>query len=91
MTHEIKIRKEFADAVACGSKCFEIRENDRGYQKDDIIHFKVVDKSGLPICHQLNDEYYTVTYVLSGWGIKSGYVAFGIKKRCIKEFAKEEE
>ena len=30
MTHEIKLREEYADAVLSGDKCFEVRENDRG-------------------------------------------------------------
>lgn len=85
MKHTIKIQEEFADAVRLGDKTFEVRENDRGYQKGDIIQFRVVD--GLFECsyHHLNDELYEITYVLSGWGIKEGFVVFGIKKVRDKE------
>lgn len=33
--HELKLNIEFCDAVLSGEKSFEIRENDRGYQKGD--------------------------------------------------------
>ena len=36
-THKIKLREEYADAVFSGDKSFEIRYNDRGYQKGDRI------------------------------------------------------
>lgn len=35
--HEIKLRSEYFDSVACGDKNFEIRFNDRGYQKGDLL------------------------------------------------------
>ena len=80
--HEIKIREEFADAVLRGEKNFEIRENDRGYQKGDLVRFKVVDKTGeRKFYHTLNDVFFEITYVLSGWGLKENYVVFGIKRR----------
>ena len=43
MTHEIKIQKEYAQAVYLGEKTFEVRNNDRGYQKGDLIVFQVMD------------------------------------------------
>lgn len=79
--HEIKLREEFADAVLSGDKCFEIRYNDRGYQKGDLVKFKVVDSLGIPCgFNPLNNGFFEITYVLSGWGLQEGYVVFGIKK-----------
>lgn len=37
MIHELKILPEYFDAVNCGKKNFEIRLNDRNYQKDDEL------------------------------------------------------
>ena len=34
--HELKILNDFADSVVAGDKTFEIRENDRGFQKGDF-------------------------------------------------------
>lgn len=81
MTHEIKILETFADAVANGEKTFEVRENDRGYQKGDLIHFKVVDKHGWEIYGQpLSVMVFEITYVLSGWGLKDNWVALAIRE-----------
>lgn len=78
MTHKIKIEEQFAIAILNGDKTFEIRENDRGYQKGDILHFVPIDELRLPSLD--TDEFEaTVTYVLSGWGLKEGFVALGIK------------
>ena len=77
--HKIKLQKEFAEAVLIGDKAFEVRYNDRGYQKGDQIIFDVRDGSFL-INHPLNDKTYEITYVLNGWGIKEDYVVFGIRE-----------
>ena len=49
MTHELKIQKQWADAKLAGEKPFEIRKNDRGFQKGDIVRYGVIDpKTGEP-------------------------------------------
>ena len=79
--HEIKLNEEFADAVLNGEKRFEVRSNDRGYQKGDLIQFEVIRSNGLRSFHELNDDIrFEITYVLSCWGIKDGYVVFGIRR-----------
>lgn len=80
MTHNLKIRDQFADAVLNGEKTFEVRYNDRGYNKGDRIVFTVIDDVTIPIKHPLNNNVYEITYVLSGWGIEEAYVAFSIKR-----------
>lgn len=82
MTHEIKILCQFADAIVSGDKTFEIRENDRAYQKGDFIKFKPIDKNGFRINgHPIADKEYVITYVINGWGLKNGFVTFGIKDK----------
>ena len=81
MTHKLKILEDFANAICNGEKTFEIRENDRGYQRGDQIWFAATTKSGLIIeDHAINKHTYQITYVLSGWGIEQGYVALAIKR-----------
>lgn len=79
--HNLKILNDFAEAVLMGDKTFEIRENDRGYQKGDYIKFQAIDKNGTPNRHLINDKLYLITFVMNGWGIKNGYVVLGIKER----------
>ena len=79
MTHEIKLLEQYAQAVKDREKTFEIRYNDRGYQKGDRIKFTVVDKNGFKAYHELDDEEYEITYVHSGLGMVDNYVALAIK------------
>lgn len=77
--HHIKLSVQFCDDVLNGDKCFEVRENDRGYQKGDLVQFEPYDPRKL--CHHpIEDKTYVITYVLNGWGLKNGFVAFGIKE-----------
>ena len=88
---EKKILKAFADAVLAGEKTFEIRKNDEGYQKGDVLKFKVMDSEySHNLTHPLNDREYEITYVLSGWGIQEGYVALGIVPRVVQMKGSEE-
>lgn len=80
MTHNLKIRDQFADAVLSGEKTFEVRYNDRGYNKGDQIVFTVIDDVTRPVDHPLNNKVYEITYVLSGWGIREDFVVLGIKR-----------
>ena len=83
MTHDLKIQKQFADAVLNGRKTFEVRRNDRGYNAGDLVKFTVVEQGAAfnLICggHPLNGAVYRIGYVLSGWGLKNGFVAFSIE------------
>jgi ParB family chromosome partitioning protein len=79
--HRIKILDSFADAVYSGDKTFEVRKNDRGYQKGDYVDFIVLYADGCEyVDHPLSKKRYEITYVLSGWGIEDGYCVFGIKQ-----------
>lgn len=78
--HEIKIQKEFAESVFLGEKTFEVRINDRGYQKGDLIVFKVMDGALRDFSHPLNDMTFQITYVLGSFvGLALNYVAFAIR------------
>lgn len=80
MTHEIKIQREFANAVYLEEKTFEVRNNDRGYQKGDLVVFKVMDGALRDFSHPLNDMIFQITYVLGSFvGLAPNYVAFAIR------------
>lgn len=78
--HHIKLSVQFCNDVLNGDKCFEVRENDRGYQKGDLVQFEPYDPHKPITHHPIKGKTYMITYVLSGWGIKNGYVVFGIKE-----------
>ena len=78
-THNIKLNWNFTKAVRDGEKTFEIRKNDRGYQKGDRVIFQAVNDAGLTVADPINRETYEITYLLHGWGLQDGYCVFGIK------------
>ena len=80
--HTLKIEKPYADAILDGDKVFEVRYNDRGFQKGDLIRFVTLteDFSKSPdSTHPLTNKIYQITYVHSGLGMKEGYVVLSIK------------
>ena len=84
MIHELKILSSFVKPILDGSKTFEIRENDRGFQKGDRVQFKVnsdawTNKNSSIVC-EFERKVFEITYVINGWGLKNGYVVFGIKE-----------
>ena len=90
MIHAIKIHENYADPVCIGDKTFEVRENDRGYQRGDLIDFTVVDDFGMKVhTHPLNDIRYEITYVLGSFkGLADGWVVFGIREVDGRDYEK---
>lgn len=82
MLHEIKLREDYIEPVLSGKKNFEVRLNDRGYQKGDWVKFKAVSRQGVAYVEpELEKATFEITYVHSGLGLKEGYVVFGIRQR----------
>lgn len=78
-THVIKLKEQYCDPVYFGDKTFEVRKNDRGYQKGDHIIFEPVDEYGtLRIDRAIEKEEYVITCVHSGFGLEEGFVVLGI-------------
>ena len=60
-TIDKKILEPFADAILSGEKTFEVRKNDEGYQKGDIIRFKVMSSEYFTEpSHPLNKKKYEI-------------------------------
>ena len=81
MTHYIKIKESYANAVDEGRKNFEVRLNDRGYNAGDEVAFTVVNQFDMTdLYHPLTKKKFKITYVHSGLGMKEEYVVFGIEE-----------
>lgn len=81
--HKLKTWPAFFRRVASGEKTFEIRKDDRGFQKGDVLLLQEWDPKHLEIGGPANP--YTgealrceVTYV-TGWEQKPGFVVMAIK------------
>ena len=87
-THNIKLSYSFVNPILNGDKTFEVRENDRGYQKGDLVKFNVVGRNEKYLSYEedkekelIESKTYEITYVLSGWGINDRCVVFSFKEK----------
>lgn len=88
--HQIRLGASFFEDVRSGEKTFELRKNDRGYKKGDILEMM-----------EFADGRYTgrsvkvlVTYILEDFtGLEDGYCIMGIKimSICGSDMATEQE
>jgi hypothetical protein len=81
--HELKCWPEFFDAIEDGDKTFEVRFNDRGFQKGDVLSLCRWDNPHHCVTARRDGTYtrmrLLVTYVLSSHGVRDGFVVMGIK------------
>lgn len=87
--HELKTWPDYWHAIERGEKTFEVRRDDRGFQKGDtLVLIRMKKRHGVWV--EDRDNYLAsryelcrkVTYVLTGGqlGIEPGYVVMGLKK-----------
>ena len=76
MRHELKIRESYFAAVKDGTKTFEIRENDRGFQKGDEVVLREI--SDIDNTYTGNSIEVRITYV-TNYNQKENWVALGFK------------
>ena len=87
-THDLKTWPVYFDAVKRGEKTFEVRRDDRGFQKGDKLRLlrtredkpHIVEHGyaiGAGLSHIIEK---VITYVLTGgqFGIEPGYVVLGL-------------
>ena len=83
--HELKILPEYFNAVICGEKTFEIRKNDRNFQRGDVVCLMEYD--GLYNAFTGRQLLIEITYVLNGdektekYGLKKGFCVFSFIMR----------
>jgi hypothetical protein len=76
--HELKTWSIYFDAVARGDKTFEVRRDDRGFQKGDILVLRRFDSRYF--CFTGERLRKRISYILTGgqFGIEPGYVVMGL-------------
>ena len=79
--HILKTLPQYWDAVAAGAKTFEVRRDDRGFQKGDTVVLRRVDKDApWRFQHPHRDLRFTIGWILTGgqFGLEPGYVVFSL-------------
>ena len=87
--HELKTWPAYFEAIVSGEKTFEVRRDDRGFQKGDVLVLQCWNpKVGLG-GRYVNDCFgkpreirRKIAYVLTGgqFGIEPGFVVMGLKR-----------
>ena len=82
VVHELKTWPAYFDAVARGEKTFEVRRDDRAFQKGDIVRLFYFDpkKSSALQPHSIAIER-RISFVLTGGqhGIEPGFVVLALE------------
>lgn len=83
-THDLKCYPAFFQAIADGTKTFELRRNDRGFAVGDRLHLREWEEPDDP-----KDGRYTgreldvdVTFMIRGplMGLQAGFVAMSVRR-----------
>ena len=76
--HKLKTWVPYYEAVISGAKPFEVRRDDRGFQRGDRL--RLVETSQRYGTATGREAEYEITYVLTGgqFGIEPGYVVLGL-------------
>jgi ASC-1-like (ASCH) protein len=86
MEHILKCWPVYFDAIQRGDKNFEVRRDDRGFQRGDIL---VLQRTSERESHRVQTDYYghveheirrEISYILTGGqlGIEPGYVVMAL-------------
>lgn len=87
-THRLKTLPDYWNAVLEGDKTFEVRRDDRGFQKGDILELVRLKKNHTGWVEDRTGDNHPfvlerrIAYILTGGqlGIEPGYVVIGLKK-----------
>lgn len=95
-THVLKTHGDIWDRVASGEKTFEVRRDDRGFQKGDIVRLErwhtdwasgryEPDFDGFQPYGKPKALEFEIGFVLTGgqYGLEPGYVAFSLHPKDI--------
>jgi hypothetical protein len=88
--HELKCWPEYFDAILSGEKTFEVRRDDRGFQRGDIIELLKCERQRIGGPAVITDLYgkpmyvqrFRIGWILTGgqFGIEPGYIVFSLEK-----------
>ena len=76
-THTIKCWSPYFQAIRRKEKNFDVRRDDRGYQKGDTVVLREYDQATSRLTG--NDEHRKIKFILTGgqFGIEPGFVVLG--------------
>lgn len=94
MSHKLKTSHHYWEALSSGEKSFDVRRDDRGFQRGHVLELKKYGPSWAshrPGWLKGNEHVtegeadtlkFVITFILTGgqFGIEPGYIVMGLKK-----------
>jgi len=83
--HRLKCWPQYFDAIERGEKPFDVRRDDRGFQKGDVLVLQrfspEMGYTRSPVTRETAEIRRKITYILTGgqFGIEPGYVVLGLE------------
>jgi hypothetical protein len=83
IVHKLKCWTPYYQAALAGDKKFEVRRDDRGFQKGDVVKLEQYEPGVGYVCDPDDNIPYSfereIKYILTGgqFGIEPGYVVLG--------------
>ena len=88
--HLLKLNSRYVGEILRGRKRFEVRNNDRSFQRGDEVQFLIVDDDGEPVNVKNAEEHemyrtlhkmiFRITFIVTGYGLKEGFCCFGFEE-----------
>ena len=80
IVHQMKTWVPYFESVVSGAKPFDVRRDDRGFQRGDYVRLVEVSQPRDGMLPTGREAQYEITYVLTGgqFGIEPGYVVLGL-------------
>lgn len=80
MEHELKVWPEYWDVLVSGEKSFEVRRDDRGFQKGDVLILRRTHAGSARVDTTFPALRRRVAWILTGgqFGIEAGYVVMAV-------------
>ena len=81
MIHNLEICENYVEPILAKEKNFDIRINDKEFQKGDYINYTEHSATtGQNNKNRLKDKIFKITYVHSGYGLEKDFVILGFKE-----------
>lgn len=89
--HILKLNSRYVGEILSGRKRFEVRNNDRSFQRGDEVQFSVIPSpndsvidrcsdSVNPKYKEIESKVFRITFVVTGYGLMEGYCVFGFEE-----------
>lgn len=81
--HELKCLPVYYNAIECGDKTFDVRRDDRGFQRGDTVVLQKYDRA---VGYMGPELRFKISWILTGgqFGIEPGFVVLALGEKATR-------